>query len=139
MDLGAAGALVVQRDAGLIHVIRNLIQNAVDFAAGPVEISAGRASGRITVEIRDDGPGYPPHLLGRLGEPYLSTRKAGSAAGPYEGMGLGLFIARTLLERSGGTVAFFNQDGAVARVSWPEDAILADDRMALGPNPTITD
>lgn len=139
MDLGAVGALVVQRDAGLIHAIRNLIQNAVDFAAGRVEISASRESGRITVEIRDDGPGYPPHLLGRLGEPYLSTRKAGSAAGPYEGMGLGLFIARTLLERSGGTVAFFNQDGAVARVSWPEDAILADDRMALGPNPTITD
>ncbi|MBB1492077.1 MULTISPECIES: ActS/PrrB/RegB family redox-sensitive histidine kinase [unclassified Paracoccus (in: a-proteobacteria)] len=139
MDLGAAGALAVQRDAGLIHAIRNLIQNAVDFAAAQVEINASRARGRITVEIRDDGPGYPPHLLGRLGEPYLSTRKAGSAAGPYEGMGLGLFIARTLLERSGGTVAFFNRDGAVARVSWPEDAILADDRAALGPNPTITD
>lgn len=139
MDLGAAGALVVRRDAGLIHAIRNLIQNAVDFAAARVEVRARRGDGRIVVEIRDDGPGYPPHLLGRLGEPYLSTRKAGSSDGPYEGMGLGLFIARTLLERSGGTVAFGNDNGAVARVSWPEAEIMADDRAALGPNPAITD
>jgi len=139
MDLGAEGALIVQRDAGLIHALRNLIQNAVDFAASTVDIRATREGGQITVEIRDDGPGYPPHLLGRLGEPYLSTRRAGSATGPYEGMGLGLFIARTLLERSGGSIAFFNDKGAVSRVSWPERAIMADDRAALGANPAITD
>lgn len=139
MDLGAAGSLIVQRDAGLIHAVRNLIQNAVDFAAERVEVRARREDGQLIVEIRDDGPGYPPHLLGRLGEPYLSTRRGGSATGPYEGMGLGLFIARTLLERSGGTVAFFNDKGAVARVSWPERAIMADDRAVLGPNPPITD
>lgn len=139
MDLGAAGALIVQRDAGLIHAVRNLVQNAVDFAAAQVDIRASREDGQIAVEIRDDGPGYPPHLLGRLGEPYLSTRRGGSATGPYEGMGLGLFIARTLLERSGGTVVFFNDEGAVARVSWPERAIVADDRAALGANPPITD
>ena len=139
MELGSAGALIVRRDAGLIHALRNLIQNAVDFAATRVEVSARRTDGRIVVAIEDDGPGYPPHLLGRLGEPYLSTRKAGSSAGPYEGMGLGLFIARTLLERSGGTVAFLNRKGAVVRVTWPVEAILADDRAALGPNPTICD
>ncbi|SDL46872.1 ActS/PrrB/RegB family redox-sensitive histidine kinase [Paracoccus chinensis] len=139
MELGAAGALVIRRDAGLIHALRNLIQNAVDFASANVEVHASHEHGRIVVEIRDDGPGYPPHLLGRLGEPYLSTRKAGTSSGPYEGMGLGLFIARTLLERSGGTVAFFNREGAVARVTWPQAAILADDRAALGPNPAIAD
>ena len=139
MELGPAGALIVRRDAGLIHALRNLIQNAVDFASVTVEVRASRDQARIVVEIRDDGPGYPAHLLGRLGEPYLSTRKGGSSAGPYEGMGLGLFIARTLLERSGGTVTFFNQKGAVARVVWPEAEILADDRAALGPNPAIAD
>lgn len=139
MELGPAGALIVRRDAGLIHALRNLIQNAVDFASATVEVRANRNQARIVVEIRDDGPGYPAHLLGRLGEPYLSTRKGGSSAGPYEGMGLGLFIARTLLERSGGTVTFFNQEGAVARVVWPEAEILADDRAALGPNPAIAD
>lgn len=139
MILDGAGRLIVQRDAGLIHAIRNLIQNAVDFATSEVEVRASRKDGQITVEIRDDGAGYPPHLLARLGEPYLSTRRAGSATGPYEGMGLGLFIARTLLERSGGTVVFYNDEGAVARVSWPEWAIMSDDRTALGPNPTITD
>ena len=90
--------------------------------------------------IRDDGPGYPPHLLGRLGEPYLTTRRQGTE-GPdgYEGMGLGLFIGRTLLERSGGRVSFANHNGAVARVSWPEAALLADDRAVLRPNPAISD
>ena len=50
----------------------------------------------MTVEIADDGPGFPLHLLGRLGEPYLSTR-----AGAADHMGLGIFIAQSLLERSG--------------------------------------
>lgn len=139
MALDEARALILRRDAGLIHGIRNLIQNAVDFAEATVEVRAHRARGQLVIEIRDDGPGYPPHLLGRLGEPYLSTRKAGTSADPYEGMGLGLFIARTLLERSGGTLAFFNENGAVARVTWPEDAVRADDRAALGPNPVIVD
>lgn len=139
MALGSTGTLIIHRDAGLIHAVRNLIQNAVDFAASTVEVRASRSDGQVVLEIRDDGPGYPPHLLGRLGEPYLSTRKAGTSSSPYEGMGLGLFIARTLLERSNGTIVFLNENGALARVSWPEGAIMADNRTALGPNPIITD
>ena len=129
--------LIVHRDAGLIHALRNLIQNAVDFARGRVTVQAERSDGRIVVIIEDDGPGYPPHLLDRLGEPYLTTRRAGGAEG-YEGMGLGLFIGRTLLERSGGVVEFFNRNGAVARVSWPEAELIADDREALSANPAIS-
>ena len=138
MELGSAGALIVRRDAGLIHALRNLIQNAVDFAATRVEVSARRTDGRIVVAIEDDGPGYPPHLLGRLGEPYLSTRKAGSSAGPYEGMGLGLFIAKTLLERSGATLDFGNGErGARVTVTWPRARLEAQRRGPLGPNPEI--
>lgn len=131
---------IVRRDPAVIHALRNLVQNAVDFAATRVNVTAAREAGRITVTIRDDGPGYPPHLLGRLGEPYLTTRRQGTE-GPdgYEGMGLGLFIGRTLLERSGGRVSFANDNGAVARVTWPEAALLADDRAVLRPNPAISD
>lgn len=139
MELGEAGALIVRRDAGLIHALRNLIQNAVDFAATTVNVRAEHRHGVIRVAIHDDGPGYPQHLLARLGEPYLTTRRPGTQGNSYEGMGLGLFISRTLLERSGGTVAFFNQDGAVALVTWPDEALLSSDRAALGPNPTIVD
>lgn len=138
MNLGETGALIVRREAGLIHALRNLVQNAVDFAAETVEVQASHGDGRIRIAIHDDGPGYPPHLLARLGEPYLTTRKAGTQGDSYEGMGLGLFIARTLLERSGGTVKFVNRDGATALVTWPMAALLADDRVALGPNPTIS-
>ena len=52
------------------------------------------------------GPGFPLHLLGRLGEPYLSTR-----AGAADHMGLGIFIAQSLLERSGARLAFDNLAG----------------------------
>ena len=69
----------------------------------------------VTVEVVDDGPGFPPHLLGRLGEPYLSTR-----AGDSNHMGLGIFIAQSLLERSGAELIFDNliEGGAHVVISW---------------------
>ncbi|WP_134725081.1 ActS/PrrB/RegB family redox-sensitive histidine kinase [Paracoccus luteus] len=135
---GDLATLSVRRDAATIHGLRNLIQNAVDFAAATVTLTAERTATGIAVTIRDDGPGYPAHLLGRLGEPFLTTRRGEQGPpGSYEGMGLGLFIARTLLERQGATVAFQNDGGALATVSWPIEAITGDDRAALGHNPAI--
>lgn len=131
-----SAGVIVRRDAGLIHALRNLIQNAVDFAASGVRVDAACAGGQITVTVRDDGPGYPPALRSRLGEPYLTTRRSGAG---YEGMGLGLFIARTLLERSGGRVAFHNDQGAVVSVTWPMETLIADNRAILPANPAISD
>ena len=69
----------------------------------------------MTVEITDDGPGFMLHLLGRLGEPYLSTR-----SGAADHMGLGIFIAQSLLERSGARLTFENleEGGAHVAISW---------------------
>ena len=76
----------------------------------------------VTIEVVDDGPGFPPEILDRIGEPYMSTRQGAERGG---GLGLGLFIAKTLLERSGATLSFFNANergkGAVAQVAWRRD------------------
>lgn len=144
----------IRRAPEIIHGLRNLIQNAVDFAHGTIWIDATWTAERITVCIRDDGPGYPPHLLGRIGDPFLrSARPDETKPRPgYEGMGLGLFIAKTLLERSGAQLSFanggtaFSDDGAgragsgaAVTVRWPRDLIGAPKEGGLGENLPILD
>ena len=134
---------VVQRQPEILHGLRNLIQNAVDFADANVWVDAEWRGDRLVLRIVDDGPGYPPHLLGRMGEPFLRNRKADPAQRPgYEGMGLGMFIAKTLLERTGARPSFANAQpeamadrrGAIVEVIWPANRILAE-TGALGENP----
>lgn len=144
-----AGATIIQRQPELIHGLRNIIQNAVDFARGNVWISADLPDpGRLRLRIADDGPGFPPHLLPRIGDPFLGTRRSAERSG-YDGMGLGLFIAKTLLERTGARLRFANgadpflaetennaQSGALVELVWPRDR-LVQPRPAggLGENP----
>ncbi|WP_312408361.1 ATP-binding protein, partial [Rhizobium sp.] len=77
---------------------------------------------RVAIMIEDDGPGYSAIILSRIGEPYMTsrTRERSEHAG---GLGLGLFIAKTLLERSGASIRFSNrgdgQVGARIRIEWP--------------------
>lgn len=107
---------VVPRSPGIVHGLRNLIQNAVDFAQAEVVIEARWNDDRISLSVADDGPGFPAQSLRRLGDPFFrlrSTRREG-----YEGMGLGLFIAKTLLERSGAMLVFSNAGGALVTVRW---------------------
>ncbi|WP_374299266.1 ActS/PrrB/RegB family redox-sensitive histidine kinase [Paracoccus sp. (in: a-proteobacteria)] len=126
----------IRRDPAIIHALRNLIQNAVDFAKARVMIESQVASGWLCVTIRDDGPGYSPALLSRIGDPYLTSKRGGAQREGYDGMGLGLFIAKTLLERSGARLDFANGGpGAVVTVRWPLDRITADARAPLGDNP----
>ena len=102
---------VVIRSPEIIHGLGNIIQNAVQFARSTVYISSGWDAESIRVSIRDDGPGFPPGVLEHVGEPYISSRT--NSAGH---MGLGIFIARTLLQRSGAGVAFENDRTGGARV-----------------------
>ena len=80
----------------------------------------------VAFAIVDDGPGFPPEIVSRIGEPYMSTRQGAERGG---GLGLGLFIAKTLLERSGATLSFRNSnmpgEGALVEVAWPRAAFLA--------------
>jgi len=108
----------------LRHAIANLVDNAVRFAERRVEIAVAVAPGGVTVEIADDGPGFRPEVLDWLGEPYFSTRRKEG------GLGLGVFIAKTLLARTGAEVHFTNRDklshrtkGALVRIRWPTGAL----------------
>lgn len=145
----------IYRRPEVIHGVRNLVQNAVDFARDNVWVESRWSDSRVTVRIMDDGRGYPPHLLGRIGDPLMRRRGGGTdpRRPEYEGMGLGLFIAKTLLERSGADLSFANgsdsfrrrkdlahRTGAFVEVSWPRAAICAEsgaDRLPLGQNQPI--
>ncbi len=129
----------ILRKPEIIHGLRNLVQNGVDFAAANVWIDASWDDTTITVMISDDGQGYPPHLLGRIGDPFVRRRRQESERKErpgYEGMGLGLFIAKTLLERTGADLKFANGNdpyqnfldpalarGAIVQVKWPRNKV----------------
>ena len=106
---------VVPRSPEIVHGLNNLIQNALQFARREVSVTTHWDAATVSVEIADDGPGFALSLLNRLGEPYLSTRAGGSGH-----MGLGIFIAQSLLERSGARVSFDNlpDGGAHVAISW---------------------
>ncbi|WP_457940561.1 ActS/PrrB/RegB family redox-sensitive histidine kinase [Mesorhizobium sp. 10J20-29] len=122
---------VGQRNAGVIYGLGNLVENAVDFAAASVTVRWSWNDEEVTLRIADDGPGFPPEIIGRIGDPYMSTRQGAERGG---GLGLGLFIAKTLLERSGATLSFKNHraphEGASIEIVWPRALFLARGQAA---------
>jgi two-component system sensor histidine kinase RegB len=115
---------VGRRNPGIIFGLGNLIENAVDFASNQVTVTVSHDAERVSITIDDDGPGFAPDVLTQIGVPFMNRRnrmdreKAG-------GLGLGLFIAKTLLERSGATLSFSNRSspdsGAHVQVRWPRE------------------
>jgi two-component system sensor histidine kinase RegB len=124
---GSAAEPITQRNPGMIYGLGNLVENAVDFAASRVEIDARWSQDEVKFVIADDGAGFPPNVLEQLGEPFVTTRASPGdgqeAPDEHIGMGLGFFIAKTLLERSGATLQLANKlppgGGAVVTVVWP--------------------
>jgi two-component system sensor histidine kinase RegB len=131
---------VCRRNPGMIYGLGNIVDNAVDFAGSKVTITAQWTDGAVILTIADDGPGFTPEVLMRAGDPYLSRSHAKeSRAGG--GLGLGLFIAKTLLERSGATLEFSNRPlpatGASIRITWLRAVFERDDRPAGPSNPEL--
>jgi len=116
----------------VLHAITSMVENAVDFAKSEVLVTARFDARSVSVEVRDDGPGFAPEVLAKLGEPYVTSRRGeeGGRTG-HVGMGLGFFIAKTLLERTGARVEFRNGKGppgrlgAIVSARWPRAAIEA--------------
>src|SRR5882672_1520418 len=119
-----SGAPMGGRNPAILYGLGNILENAVDFAQGRVEVAADWSDADVAVTISDDGPGFAPEVMARIGEPYVrsSKRRRMNAGSETTGLGLGFFIAKTLLERSGATVDFENRSfpdrGAVIRVRW---------------------
>lgn len=122
----AAKAPDVIRKPEIIHALGAFVENAVSFAAKEVSVNARWSDEEVRIYITDDGPGFAPSVLAKLGEPYFSERRIEQRGG---GMGLGFFIACTLLERTGARVTPYNRQlpakGAVVRIVWPRAAIEA--------------
>lgn len=148
---------IIERRPEIIHGLRNLVQNGVDFAAANIWIDVYWDEEMLTVRIVDDGPGFSPQVINRLGDPFVNKRRKPSVSRRrpgYEGMGLGLFIAKTLLERSGAEMSFANgrvpgdertspgeRSGAIVEARW-DKSIFAEaedaERMPLGENRPIS-
>ncbi len=133
-DKEVAGEPVGTRNPAILHGLGNIIENAADFAAARVDIRARWDRDTVKITIRDDGPGIAPAIRDRLGEPYVTTRAGhgGDERGPgsdEQGLGLGFFIAKTLLERSGARLEFTNlpppKHGAEVKISWPRSMLEA--------------
>lgn len=112
----------IRRNPGIIYGLGNLVENAVDFAKETTQVSWGWNDKTVEIIVSDDGKGFAPEILDRIGEPYTTgrDREVNEHGG---GLGLGLFIAKTLLERSGATITFRNRNdpgqGAEVVVIWP--------------------
>jgi len=125
-----------ERNPGLIYGLGNLIENAVDFAATEVIIRADWGGGEVAIEITDDGPGFAPEVMDHIGEPYVTTRPSSRGTGDQTGLGLGFFIAKTLLERTGASLEFDNRPhpecGAIVRIVWPRGSFEETTVLTMG-------
>lgn len=119
------------RRPGVLYGLGNILENAVDFASSRVDLTAEWDAANVIVTIADDGPGFKPEIIDTLGEPYVTSRPSGTRRSTSKagGLGLGFFIAKTLLERSGARLSLENrsapQKGAIVRVIWPMAAFEA--------------
>lgn len=105
----------------LSHGLGNILNNAVQFAQTDIHVTISGDDKHFRVTITDDGPGFPASVLNKIGEPYISTRKDQNGH-----MGLGLFIAKSLLEYTGAQLQIKNakdETGAIAEIIWPYKAI----------------
>jgi len=118
----------VWRAPELLHGLSNIIENAADFARSQVAVTAGWDEQDLYISVADDGPGFAPEIFEALGEPYITSRPGLHALGEtelgpvgaldqHEGMGLGFFIAKILLEQTGGVVKADNPESGGAQVS----------------------
>ena len=133
-----------KRQPEVIHGLANLIENAVDFAKSRVDLEVNWDDLDVRVVISDDGPGFSAEIFERLGMPYVSSRKENvnmrsdsrDLKDYHGGMGLGVFISKTLLEHSGATIRFGNKSeepGAIITITWPRDILAGE----IEPTPNL--
>jgi two-component system sensor histidine kinase RegB len=113
----------------IMHGITNFVENGVKYAQSKVEINIGWTNKGLILKIIDDGPGFDERIILDLGEPYIKSKFVGSGrnrkAVSNVGQGLGIFMGKSLIERTGATITFKNSTSSGAEVSlmWPKQTI----------------
>ncbi len=114
----------VQRSPEIIYGLRNFIGNAVKFSKNKVTIKIENKKKQSIIKIQDDGPGFPRDVIEILGEPYVKSKS--KKVSSQSGTGLGTFLGKTLLERKGAKLYFYNDNktnGACVQITWDQDII----------------
>ena len=95
----------------IMYALGNIIQNAINYSKTIVVAEVKYLNNDIFIKIKDDGNGFSKDILDKLGEPYISKGK--------DGMGLGIFISKNLIENMGGKILFYNskENNAVVEIS----------------------
>ena len=111
----------ITRKPEIVHSLSNVIENAYQHAKSKVTIKMSLSGENIILEIIDNGSGFPADILPILGEPYVKKNEI-----DHSGMGLGLFIAKNLINKSLGKIEFINlvNEGACVRISWKKDNLI---------------
>jgi two-component system sensor histidine kinase RegB len=110
VEPGGAPADVRVPPRAVTQAVRAIVKNALEVSTagarqGAVNIATGASAGWATIRIADGGAGMSPEVLARAGEPFFTTKE------PGKGMGLGLFLARTVLDRAGGKLDIASRPG----------------------------
>lgn len=135
IDSSATGAAFKGPPRALAQALRGTLKNALEAssATASIELGATVAGRTLTVVVRDHGSGMSPEVLARAAEPFFTTKPTG------KGMGLGLFLTRTVVERLGGTIRFESQTGVGTMVSLTLPLLFEDDAIAAADPDTASD
>jgi len=109
----------IKRSPEIVYGLRNFIGNAIKFADNEVTIKLTSDDETIKLSINDDGPGFAEDIIKLIGEPYLKSKS--KKTNNKAGLGLGIFLGKTLLERKNARLSFSNKEdlkGALVRISW---------------------
>ena len=109
--------LKMSKKTEISYALRNFIENAIKFSKTKINIVINQQKKKTTITIDDDGIGFDENIISRLGQPYVSSRKVNKND---QGMGLGIFISKNLLERCSAKVTFHNKEnaGAMIQIEW---------------------
>ena len=110
---------IISKSIEIVYGLRNFIGNANKFSKNTIFINLKSDSESTEVAIEDDGPGYPKDIISKIGEPYLKSNYSKEKS--KEGLGLGLFIGKTLLEKNFASVICRNsktRSGAEVVILW---------------------
>jgi two-component system sensor histidine kinase RegB len=109
----------IKRSPEIVYGLRNFIGNAIKFADKEICIKLISNEQTLVLIINDDGPGFAEDIIKFIGEPYLKSKSKITVE--KAGLGLGIFLGKTLLERKKAQLKFFNNEelkGATVKISW---------------------